>query len=169
MFVGIRRSMRFACAAKNRTEEEEEKELQQEGEGFWRRGRGKVSVKEVALAAEAAAQNMPFEVVYYPRAGRSDFVVKAEAVEEAMRGAWGHGMRVKMAVETEDSSRMTWFQGTVSSASAPDNGPWRGSPWRMLQVYMLCLLVFYGIQIDLSLVGLCYPICIKLNILVYDL
>ena len=93
-----------------------------------------MSAKAVAEAAELAARNVPFEVVYYPRAGWSDFVVKAEAVEGAMKAAWCPGMRVKMALETEDSSRMTWFQGTVSSSSAPDNGPWRGSPWRLLQV-----------------------------------
>ncbi|KAI4337751.1 hypothetical protein L6164_016128 [Bauhinia variegata] len=37
-------------------------------------------------------------------------------------------------MESEDASKMTLFRGTVSSASAPDNGPWRGSSWRMLQV-----------------------------------
>ncbi|KAK7275713.1 hypothetical protein RIF29_16835 [Crotalaria pallida] len=138
VFVGIRRVLRHSNAAPQRNyraEEEEGEELQQEGEGYWRRGRGRVSERAVAEAAEAAAQGMPFEVVYYPRGtGWSDFVVKAEVVEEAMKGVWGHGMRVKMAVETEDSSRMTWFQGTVTSASALDNGPWSGSPWRMLQV-----------------------------------
>ncbi|OIW16582.1 hypothetical protein TanjilG_02788 [Lupinus angustifolius] len=131
VFVGIRRVFQFSGTEKNRADEEEE-----EGDsgGYWRRGRKKVTVKAVAEVAEAAAQGMPFEVVHYPSAGWSDFVVKAEVVEEAMRGAWGHGMRVKMTMETEDSSRMTWFQGTVTSASVPDNGPWRGSPWRMLQV-----------------------------------
>ncbi|PQM37853.1 auxin response factor 17 [Prunus yedoensis var. nudiflora] len=66
--------------------------------------------------------------------GRKDFVVKAEVVEKALNVFWSAGMRVKMSVETEDSSRMTWFQGTLSSVSIPDNGPWQRSPWRMLQV-----------------------------------
>ncbi|MED6191730.1 Arf17p [Stylosanthes scabra] len=34
-----------------------------------------------------------------------------------------------------DSSRMTWFEGTVCGVSVPaDDQPWSGSPWRMLQV-----------------------------------
>lgn len=79
-------------------------------------------------AAESAARGVPFEVLYYPRAGFADFVVSAEVVEKAVKFAWVGGLRVKIGIETEDSSRMTWFQGTVSSASY-DNGP-----WRMLQV-----------------------------------
>ncbi|XP_054788540.1 auxin response factor 17-like [Prosopis cineraria] len=151
MFVGIRRALRFAklttvdCSSwpsqlggvRNKPEGEQQQVgyLGSKGkEGFSRNGKGKLSAKEVADNAELAAQNMPFEVVYYPRVGWSDFVVKAEVVEKAWNVAWTSGIRVKMAMETEDSSRITWFQGTVSSASAPDNGLWRGSPWRMLQV-----------------------------------
>ncbi|KAF7816919.1 auxin response factor 17 [Senna tora] len=151
MFVGIRRAARFAAGSggdctmwcpqiggvrtKPDGEEQEERSSGSRGrEGFSRDGRGKLSPKEVADAAELAAQNMPFEVVYYPRMGWSDFVVKAEVVEKSWNVRWTSGMRVKMAMETEDSSRVTWFQGTVSSASAPDNGLWWGSPWRMLQV-----------------------------------
>ncbi|KAE8728293.1 putative Protein grpE [Hibiscus syriacus] len=59
----------------------------------------------------------------------------AEAVaESAERAAKGCHSRVKMAVETEDSSRMLSFQGTVISAAPSDSGPWIGSPWRMLLV-----------------------------------
>ncbi|KAL1290559.1 hypothetical protein HN51_059051 [Arachis hypogaea] len=138
LFVGIRRTLRFSAVLKEDRdpwlEEEEEEDNSSDPPVFTRDGRGKVTLKAVAEAAELAARTMPFEVVYYPRAGWSDFVVKAEAVEAAMKAGWCPGMRVKMAVETEDASRMTWFQGTVSSASVPDNGPWRGSPWRMLQV-----------------------------------
>lgn len=79
-------------------------------------------------AAESAARGVPFEVVYYPRIGFADFVVSAEVVERAVKFAWVGGLRVKFGMETEDSSRMTWFQGTVCSASY-ENGP-----WRMLQV-----------------------------------
>nr|DAD39391.1 TPA_asm: hypothetical protein HUJ06_013714 [Nelumbo nucifera] len=104
------------------------------GEGFSRSSRGRVPAESVVEAAELAGVNRPFEVVYYPRAGSPDFVVKAEAVEESLNIIWMVGMRVKMAVETEDSSRMTWFQGTVSSVASPDHGPWRGSFWRMLQI-----------------------------------
>ncbi|XP_059630862.1 auxin response factor 17 [Cornus florida] len=101
---------------------------------FTRGGGGKDSAEAVAEAAELAAQGREFEIVYYPRVGWADFVVKAEIVEESLNVFWTAGMRVKMAMETVDSSRMTWFQGTISTAMVPDNGPWRGSPWRMLQV-----------------------------------
>ncbi|KAK9167656.1 hypothetical protein Scep_002847 [Stephania cephalantha] len=39
-----------------------------------------------------------------------------------------------MAMEWEDLSRVTWFHGAVLSSAVPDHGPFRGSPWRMLQV-----------------------------------
>ncbi|GAB4861399.1 hypothetical protein Ancab_036582 [Ancistrocladus abbreviatus] len=101
---------------------------------FSRDGRGKVSPESVMEAADLAANGLPFEVVYYPRAGSPDFVVAAEKVEGAVGAYWSAGMRIKMAMESEDSSRVTWSQGTVSSVVIPDNGLWRGSPWRMLQV-----------------------------------
>ncbi|KAJ8423678.1 hypothetical protein Cgig2_023523 [Carnegiea gigantea] len=104
------------------------------GGGFSRNGKGRVPPEALVEAAERAANNLPFEVVYYPRAGLPDFVVAAEKVEEAMSAYWSAGMRVKMAMETEDSSRMTWFQGTVASVVVTDNGLWRGTIWRMLQV-----------------------------------
>jgi len=104
------------------------------GGGFSRNGKGRVPPEALVEAAERAANNLPFEVVYYPRAGLPDFVVAAEKVEEAMSVYWSAGMRVKMAMETEDSSRMTWFQGTVASVVVTDNGLWRGTIWRMLQV-----------------------------------
>ncbi|KAK9270941.1 hypothetical protein L1049_026529 [Liquidambar formosana] len=138
LFIGIRRaarsngdSGRWSCQGLQMVGVKEESGGR---EGFWRSGKGRVSAESVAEATELAVHGMPFEIVYYPRAGSPDFVVKAEMVEESLNVFWTAGMRVKMAMETEDSSRMTWFQGTVSSAAIPDNGPWRGSPWRMLQV-----------------------------------
>ena len=168
MFVGIRRAVRTEDAvpedAGNVPDwleefvrmggdgEEEKMEVEQEEEvteGFSRNGKGRVSPKAVAESMELAARNMPFEVVYYPSVGWSEFVVNADVVDEKMSMVWGPGMRVKMGRENYDSSRMTWYQGTVSAVSVPDNGPWRGSPWRMLQVYdmpahfvFLCLSVY---------------------------
>ncbi|XP_008785886.2 auxin response factor 17-like [Phoenix dactylifera] len=104
------------------------------GEGFSRNVRGRVPASSVVDAVRLAEMNCPFEVLYYPRSGSPDFVVAEEVVESAMRVYWTAGMRVKMSVDTEDMSRMTWFQGTVSSAALKDVGPWPGSPWRMLQV-----------------------------------
>jgi hypothetical protein len=153
MFVGIRRAVRFVparscvgseatrlclpiCGVRNRVDDEEDEKLLEEKckEGFSRNGKGKLSPNSVAMAAELASQGMAFEVVYYPKAGWSDFVLKAEVVDAAMSVTWCPGMRIKMAVETDDSSRTTWFQGVVSSVNVPEHGPWRGSPWRMLQV-----------------------------------
>ncbi|XP_027938709.1 auxin response factor 17-like [Vigna unguiculata] len=123
--VGIRRATRFVTSSSP----VEEDQPPTQGEGFSRSATGRLSPKAVVAAVECVARNAPFEVVYYPRAGFADFVVSAEVVEDAMRCAWAGGMRVKIGMETEDSSRMTWFQGTVTSAYASDNGP-----WRMLQV-----------------------------------
>ncbi|KAE9603897.1 hypothetical protein Lal_00001601 [Lupinus albus] len=121
-------------ARKRDVDEEKKQEDKVVKAGFSRSGKGKLAPEKVAEAAELAAQGMPFEVVYYPCAGWSDFVVKAELVDAAMMIMWSPGMRVKMDVDTEDSSRMGWFQGTVSAVCAPENGLWRGSPWHRIQV-----------------------------------
>ncbi|KAL0340732.1 UNVERIFIED_CONTAM: Auxin response factor 18 [Sesamum radiatum] len=81
-----------------------------------------------------ASSGRPFEVVYYPRASTPEFVVRASAVRAAMRIQWCAGMRFKMAFETEDSSRISWFMGTVSSVQVDDPVHWPNSPWRLLQV-----------------------------------
>ncbi|KAJ6730416.1 AUXIN RESPONSE FACTOR [Salix viminalis] len=137
MFIGVRRSVRFNNSARWREQISDsggEGKVKME-EGLSRSWRGRLSQEAVVEAVERAAKGLPFEVVYYPRAGwYSDFVVRAEVVEAALCVFWTAGMRVKMTMETEDSSRMTWFQGTVSSTGLPDCGAWRGSPWRMLQI-----------------------------------
>jgi hypothetical protein len=51
-----------------------------------------------------------------------------------MRVQWCPGMRFKMAFETEDSSRISWFMGTVASVQVADPIRWPQSPWRLLQV-----------------------------------
>ena len=145
LFIGVRRDARWrrnadkwdfrSVAAAGAVKAKEVGSV----EGFSRSTSGRVRAEAVAEAAELAAQGMPFEVVYYPRAGSSEFVVKAEVVEEALSVFWTAGMRVKMAMETEDSSKTSLFQGTVSSAIFTDNGPWRRSPWRALQVYIVVL------------------------------
>ncbi|WVZ19279.1 hypothetical protein V8G54_006601 [Vigna mungo] len=142
LFVGIRRATRLSSERVNCPKlliEEEDKEEEEEDEEkvtrvFKRDGKGKLPAKAVVEAAELAARQMQFEVAYYPKAGWYAFVVKTEVVDAAMRFPWSVGMRVKMSAETDDSSRMTWFQGTVSAVLSYDNGQWCGSPWRMLQV-----------------------------------
>ena len=97
-------------------------------------GRGKVRPEAVVEAANLAANKQPFEVVYYPRASTPEFCVKAPLVEAALQIRWCSGIRFKMAFETEDSSRISWFMGTISSVQVSDPLNWPNSPWRLLQV-----------------------------------
>ncbi|KAL0338448.1 UNVERIFIED_CONTAM: Auxin response factor 18 [Sesamum angustifolium] len=96
--------------------------------------RGRVKAEEVIEAATLAANGQPFDVVYYPRASTPEFCVKASLVKTALQIRWCSGMRFKMAFETEDSSRISWFMGTISSAQVADPIRWPDSPWRLLQV-----------------------------------
>ncbi|GAV92566.1 AUX_IAA domain-containing protein/B3 domain-containing protein/Auxin_resp domain-containing protein [Cephalotus follicularis] len=96
--------------------------------------REKARAKSVVEAAILAANGQPFEVVYYPRASTPEFFVKASAVRSAMQIQWCSGMRFKMPFETEDSSRISWFMGTVSAVQVADPIYWPNSPWRLLQV-----------------------------------
>ncbi|KAL0702083.1 hypothetical protein Bca4012_058205 [Brassica carinata] len=97
-----------------------------EKKGFSRVGMGKLTAEAVSEAIGKASQGLPFEVVYYPTAGWSDFVVRAEDVEASVSVYWAPGTRVKMAMETEDSSRITWFQGVVSASFQ--------ETWKQLQI-----------------------------------
>ncbi|KAJ9540545.1 hypothetical protein OSB04_027051 [Centaurea solstitialis] len=97
-------------------------------------GRGKVRPEDVIEATSLAANGQPFEVTYYPRASTPDFCVKASALTASLSSQWCAGMRFKMAFETEDSSRISWFMGTVSSVEVADPFHWPNSPWRLLQV-----------------------------------
>ncbi|GAB4854949.1 hypothetical protein Ancab_023538 [Ancistrocladus abbreviatus] len=94
----------------------------------------KAKTESVTEAATLAANGQPLEVIYYPRASTPEFCVKASAVRAAMQIQWCAGMRFKMAFETEDSSRISWFMGTVSSVQVADPFHWPNSPWRLLQV-----------------------------------
>ncbi|KAF9613606.1 hypothetical protein IFM89_009432 [Coptis chinensis] len=98
------------------------------------KGRGRVRPESVIEAATLAVNGKSFEVVYYPRACTPEFCVKASSVRASMRIKWCSGMRFKMAFETEDSSRISWFMGTLSSAQVADPIRWPNSPWRYLQV-----------------------------------
>lgn len=98
------------------------------------RGKGRIRAEEVLEAAALAANGQPFEVVYYPRASTPEFCVKASSVRVAMRIQWCSGMRFKMAFETEDSSRISWFMGTIAFVQVADPIRWPNSPWRLLQV-----------------------------------
>ncbi|KAL2897372.1 Auxin response factor 18 [Bienertia sinuspersici] len=94
----------------------------------------KLRKESVIEAANLAANGKAFEVVYYPRASTPEFFVKTAAVRAAMQIQWCAGMRFKMAFETEDSSRISWFMGTVSCVQVVDPINWPTSPWRLLQV-----------------------------------
>ncbi|KAJ1406404.1 DNA-binding barrel domain superfamily [Sesbania bispinosa] len=90
--------------------------------------------ESVVEAVTCAVNGRPFEVVYYPRASTPEFCVKASAVKASMQIQWCSGMRFKMPFETEDSSRISWFMGTISSVQVADPIRWPDSPWRLLQV-----------------------------------
>ncbi|CAM0945157.1 unnamed protein product [Alopecurus aequalis] len=98
------------------------------------KGRGKVRAEDVFEEARLAGSGQPFEAVYYPRASMPEFCVRAAAVRTAMQVQWCPGIRFKMAFETEDSSRISWFMGTVAGVQVADPIRWSQSPWRLLQV-----------------------------------
>jgi hypothetical protein len=104
------------------------------------RNRARVTAKSVLEAATLAVAGKQFEVVYYPRASTAEFCVKAALVKQALDHNWYAGMRFKMAFETEDSSRISWFMGTISAVQPADPLLWPKSPWRVLQVvaYLHC-------------------------------
>ncbi|KAE9590000.1 putative transcription factor ARF family [Lupinus albus] len=97
-------------------------------------GKGKVKPETVIEAVTLAANKQPFEVVYYPRASTPEYCVKAPLIEAALHNRWSSGMRFKMPFETEDSARISWFMGTISSVQVADPLRWPTSPWRLLQV-----------------------------------
>lgn len=114
------------------------------GGGGGLRGNRRVRSESVVEAATLAANGQPFEIVYYPRASTPEFCVKASSVRSAVRIQWCSGMRFKMPFETEDSSRISWFMGTISSVQVADPIRWPNSPWRLLQVP--CLICSYLIM-----------------------
>lgn len=97
-------------------------------------GKVKVEADCVIQAVKQATTGNPFEIVFYPRASTPEFCVKASLVKNAMQIRWSPGMRFKMPFETEDSSRISWFMGTISSIQVSDPIRWPDSPWRLLQV-----------------------------------
>jgi hypothetical protein len=107
------------------------------------KARAKVRAEDVVEAARLASAGQPFEVVYYPRASTPEFCVRAAAVRAAVRVQWSPGMRFKMAFETEDSSRISWFMGTVAGVHVADPVRWPQSPWRLLQVNTTSRLLSY--------------------------
>jgi hypothetical protein len=94
----------------------------------------RVGSESVVEAVNCAINGRSFEVVYYPRASTPEFCVKVSSVKSAMQIQWCSGMRFKMPFETEDSSRISWFMGTISSVHVQDPIHWPDSPWRLLQV-----------------------------------
>ncbi|KAK9072778.1 hypothetical protein SSX86_009213 [Deinandra increscens subsp. villosa] len=96
--------------------------------------KSKVESESVVQAVKQATSGQSFEVEFYPRASTPEFCVKASVVKNAMQIRWSPGMRFKMPFETEDSSRISWFMGTISSVQVADPIRWPDSPWRLLQV-----------------------------------
>ncbi|CAD6243421.1 unnamed protein product [Miscanthus lutarioriparius] len=143
LHVGIRRAKRGFCGSGGCGGEEAPTTGWDHYAGLMRgnvspcaaaKARDKVRPEDVAEAARLAAAGQSFEAVYYPRASTPEFCVRAAAVRAAMRVQWSPGMRFKMAFETEDSSRISWFMGTVAGVQVTDPIRWPQSPWRLLQV-----------------------------------
>ncbi|KAL2473390.1 Auxin response factor [Forsythia ovata] len=53
-----------------------------------------------------------------------DFVVSANKVENSLSILWTSSMRVKMAVDIENFSKMNWFPGTISATISLHGGTW---------------------------------------------
>ena len=87
----------------------------------------------VLKAASLALAGKPFEVVYYPRASTAEFCVKAALVKQTLDHTWYPGMRFMMAFETENSSRISCFMGTIAAVQSTDPLLWPNSPRRVLQ------------------------------------
>lgn len=115
--------------------EDDSKLLHRSGNnGSLRAERSKVKPQSVMEAIFLANSGQPFEVAYYPRASTPEFCVKASSIGAAMKIQWLSGMRFKMAFETEDSSRISWFMGTIACVQVADPVHWPNSLWRLLQV-----------------------------------
>ncbi|KAI5425896.1 auxin response factor 8 [Lathyrus oleraceus] len=120
------------------SEEIDNKLQQNDQENGWRisdkiMGRGKVKAEDVLEAVRLAVNMQPFDVVYYPRVGTPEFFVKPSLIRKALQIRRCCGMRFKMAIEMEDSSRTHCFIGTIASVQAADPA-WPDSLWRLLQV-----------------------------------
>ncbi|KAJ0759458.1 putative auxin response factor domain-containing protein [Helianthus annuus] len=94
----------------------------------------KVSVELVVEAANLASASQPFEVVYHPRASTFVLYVKASTIKVAMQIQWFLKTRLKMALETEDSSQISWFMCTISLDDVKGQFRCPNSPWRLLEV-----------------------------------
>lgn len=132
--VGIRRAKRgYSISGK-------------ESSSVWNSGNSsmrdrKVKPESVVEAALLAASGKPFEVVFYPLAGMPEFCVRASSVNAARRIQWAPRMRFKMAFETEDSSQISLYNGTIASVQVADPIRWPDSPWRLLQVSLVILQI----------------------------
>jgi hypothetical protein len=51
---------------------------------------------------------------------------------ESMQVPWCPGLRLKMEIETEDLSRISWFMGTIAGVEAADPARWPQLPWSSL-------------------------------------
>ncbi|KAI5082455.1 hypothetical protein GOP47_0002198 [Adiantum capillus-veneris] len=98
------------------------------------RHRTPFTMQSVVEAATAASSGQSFEIVYYPRASAAEFCVKSHLVRKSLQRSWAPGMRFKMAVDTDDASRTSWYMGTIMTVEEVDPVCWPMSPWKILQV-----------------------------------
>lgn len=136
LYVGFRRSVKPMAVAPEA--------LVRTNRGFWRYGRGRVPIALVKKAMNLAEMGLPFEVIYYPRAGLQNFVVEVEAVDRALMVDWAPGMKVKAGAEMEDGS-LDWYKGTVLELNQKDSALWSQSPWRKIKVLGLILISIFAL------------------------
>ncbi|MCO5557457.1 hypothetical protein L7F22_011022 [Adiantum nelumboides] len=98
------------------------------------RHRAPFTIQSVVEAATAASSGQSFQIVYYPRASASEFCVKLQLVRKALQQNWAPEMRLKMAVDTDDASRTSWYMGIILKVEEVDPVRWPMSPWKILQV-----------------------------------
>lgn len=63
--------------------------------------------EDVIEAVKLGVNMKLFDVVYYPRVGSPEFSVKPSLISTTLQIRWCCGMMFKMAIETEDSSRIS--------------------------------------------------------------
>ena len=78
----------------------------------------------------------PFEAVYLPDASTPDFRVKTLYVNVFLGLQWYACISFKTTFKTEDSSRIGWFMGTISSIRYADPVIW------FYRYYQICNIIF---------------------------
>ncbi|XP_047335364.1 auxin response factor 16-like [Impatiens glandulifera] len=94
----------------------------------------KISPESVIESLNLASKGEAFEVVYYPQVNAPAFCVESLKVTKSLKIPWDAGSSCKIELESEDSSRKSWFDGTITSVEPFDPDHWKLSPWKSIKV-----------------------------------